>query len=73
MSSQQFPWSRQDIALQSLQPRSLKSLNVYLQTLIRTRLWLQVLVGMALGIGVGIVLGPSVGWLAPQTAATVSD
>ncbi len=55
------------------EPRSLKSLTTYLQTLIRTRLWLQVLVGMALGIGIGILLGPSVGWLAPQTAATVSD
>ena len=55
------------------EPRSLKSLTTYLQTLIRTRLWLQVLVGMALGIGIGILLGPSVGWLTPRTAITVSD
>jgi Na+/H+-dicarboxylate symporter len=44
-----------------------------LQGLVRGRLWLQVLVGMVLGITVGILMGPSVGWVSPATAATVSD
>lgn len=60
-------------AIESLQPRSLKYLTHYLQTLVRTRLWLQVLVGMILGIAVGIVLGPSIGWLDPVLTATVTD
>ena len=30
-----------------------------LERLIRSRLWLQILVGMALGIGVGLALSPS--------------
>ncbi len=33
---------------------------------IRTRLWAQVLAGMALGFAAGIVLGPDVGWLSPE-------
>ena len=39
----------------------------------RGRLWLQVLVGMVLGIGTGIMLGPSVAWIDPETATTVAN
>lgn len=52
---------------------SFASLSDQLQSLVRGRLWLQVLVGMVLGIGVGIVLGPSVGWFDPATALTLSE
>ena len=51
-------------------PRSLRFQSYRLAALIRGRLWLQVLIGMALGIATGIVLGPSVGWLHPETSAT---
>ena len=34
-----------------------------LLTLLRQRLWLQVLVGMALGIGFGLAIGPTGGLL----------
>jgi Na+/H+-dicarboxylate symporter len=60
-------------AITSLYPRSLKYMADYLQSLVKGRLWLQVMVGMVLGIGVGILLGPSVGWIQPATAATLSD
>jgi Na+/H+-dicarboxylate symporter len=40
--------------------------------LVRGRLWLQVLVGMVLGLVTGIVIGPSVGWVAPPTASAVT-
>ena len=61
------------VSLEILHPRSLGYLSDQLQSLVRGRLWLQVLVGMILGIGVGILMGPSVGWVAPRTAAVISD
>lgn len=56
-----------------LYPRSLKYLSDYLQGLVRGKLWLQVLVGMVLGISVGILMGPSTGWVRPDTAVTISN
>jgi Na+/H+-dicarboxylate symporter len=61
------------ISLEMLHPRSLGYLSDQLQSLVRGRLWLQVLVGMVLGICTGIAMGPSVGWLTPSTAVTISD
>lgn len=46
-------------ALELLNPRSLGHLSDYLSSLVQGRLWLQVLVGMAAGLGVGVLLGPS--------------
>ena len=60
-------------AIEVLYPRSLRYLADYLQSLVRGRLWLQVMVGMVLGIATGIVMGPTVGWLDPAIAATASD
>jgi len=67
--------AEQNVALtvDELNPRSLKYLTYYLQGLVRGRLWLQVLLGMALGITVGIILGPSFAWVNPVTASTISD
>ena len=60
-------------AVELLHPRSLKHLTEHLQALVKGRLWLQVLIAMALGLAVGVVLGPSVGWVAPRTAAVIGD
>lgn len=60
-------------SIEDIYPRSLKYLTGYLQTLIKGRLWLQVLIGMVLGITVGILLGPSMGWISPPYAATIGD
>ncbi|MBD3237038.1 MAG: cation:dicarboxylase symporter family transporter [Candidatus Eisenbacteria bacterium] len=54
-----------------IHPRSLKHLASHLDLLTRAKLWVQILIGMALGIGTGILLGPSVGLLAPETAKVV--
>lgn len=54
-------------------PRPLTQLTDYLGGMIRGRLWAQVLVGMVLGIGTGILLGPTVGWLPAKTAATLGS
>lgn len=39
--------------------------------LVEGRLWLKVMVGMALGILTGLLLGPGVGWVDPPTAKTL--
>lgn len=57
----------------SLHPRSLKQLSGSLSRLIEKRLWLKVLIGMFAGMGVGIMLGPSVGWVSPSVGATAGN
>lgn len=59
--------------LEALHPRSLKYLSDRLSILMRGRLWLQVLVGLVLGLLAGLAMGPSAGWLAPQTTAALSS
>ncbi|MDX1756185.1 MAG: dicarboxylate/amino acid:cation symporter [Marinobacter sp.] len=54
-------------------PRSLRHLSIYLAGLVKGRLWLKVLVGMALGLIVGTLLGPSVGLVRPQTGTTIGN
>jgi len=60
-------------ALEYLNPRSLGHLSGYLSNLVQGRLWLQVLIGMGLGLLVGVVLGPSVGLVEPSLGATVGN
>jgi len=59
--------------LEFIQPESLVRLSGYLQNLIRGRLWLKILIGMFLGIGVGTVLGPSVRLVPPETARVIGN
>lgn len=47
--------------------------STYLGALIRGRLWLQVLVGMSLGIMIGTLLGPSVGLVGTHTAQIIGN
>jgi Na+/H+-dicarboxylate symporter len=54
-----------------LNHRSLKYLSGHLEQLTRARLWVKIVIGLIAGIGVGLLLGPSVGWLAVPTAETV--
>ena len=44
-----------------------------LQHLVRGRLWLQVLIGMVLGIATGMALGPSAGLVTPATASAIGN
>ncbi len=54
-----------------IDPRTLLSKITYL---LDARLWLQILVAMVLGIGIGLVLAPTgVGLLEPDVAATVAE
>lgn len=56
-----------------LHPRSLKVLTGPLTRLINGRLWLQVLVGMVLGVAVGIALTPDTGWVGRATALAIGE
>ncbi|WP_126455022.1 dicarboxylate/amino acid:cation symporter [Sulfuriflexus mobilis] len=48
-------------------------LSSHLTRLVKGRLWLKVLIGMVLGIGVGMLIGPTTGWLPADTATTVGN
>jgi len=65
--------TQKNYSIADLYPRSLKYLTDYLQSMVRNRLWLKVLIGMVLGISAGILIGPSVGWVKPSTANIVGD
>lgn len=41
--------------------------------LLRERLWLQVLIGMAFGVGTGLVIAPCAGWLSAGTSNVLSS
>lgn len=60
-------------SLELIHPRSLKHLNNQLQSLVRGRLWLKILLGMFLGIAAGLVLGPSTGVVDPSVAMTIGE
>lgn len=54
-------------------PRSLIHEVRGIRALLRERLWLQVLIGMAFGIGVGLVLAPSSGWVNATTSTIIAS
>lgn len=53
--------------------RSMLPLAESMQQLLRGKLWLQVLVGMAVGIGTGLMIGPSTGFVKPEIAAIIGN
>jgi Na+/H+-dicarboxylate symporter len=60
-------------SLELVNPRSLKHLVQPLQRLIRGRLWLQVLIGMALGIAAGLVINPDAGFVSKSAAHAIGE
>lgn len=58
--------------LELIHPRNLKHLSSSLHGLIASQLWAQVLIGMLFGLGVGMLLNPTAGLVAQQTADTIS-
>ena len=59
--------------LEAIHPRSLKHLSDHLVALVEGRLWLRVLIGMFAGLIVGILLGPAVGLVEPQTGVLLGN
>ncbi len=45
----------------------------YISKLIKTKLWAQVLIALFLGLIFGIVIGPELGFVAPETAGTITE
>ncbi len=56
-----------------LHPRSLLGLTRHLQGLIQGKLWVKILVGMVLGLGVGVLLSPDTGLVDPQTSKVIGS
>jgi Na+/H+-dicarboxylate symporter len=52
---------------------SLGKLSDQLHKLIENKLWLQVIIGMFLGVAMGVVLGPNLGWVSADTSVLVSS
>ncbi|MDF1812932.1 MAG: dicarboxylate/amino acid:cation symporter [Verrucomicrobiales bacterium] len=59
--------------LELLHPRSLVNFRRQLQSLVEGRLWLKVLIGMVLGIGTGILLGPSSDLVSKEAARNIGN
>lgn len=51
--------------------KSLKSLHLYLQSLIEGKLWLKVIIALFLGVGFGLLMAPQNGWLSIEFADTL--
>lgn len=59
--------------LEVLQPKPLKQLSSHLSALVAGRLWLKVLLGMAVGLVVGVLIGPAANLVAPSTGVLIGN
>ena len=53
-------------------PRSLLNLGDHLSGLVEGKLWLQVIIAMFLGVGFGIVIGPTTGLVSQNVAELIA-
>lgn len=60
-------------SLEFVNPKSWAQLADQLKGLIRSKLWLQIIIAMLLGIGVGVLLGPTVGLIPADTAKVIGE
>ena len=59
--------------LSSIQPRPFRELADYLAALTEGRLWVKVLIGLALGLLFGFAIGPTAGLVGPDTGALIGN
>ena len=59
--------------LERIHPANIKYLAGRLRLLVKSRLWLQVIIAMALGLQTGLLLSPDAGWLSRAQAVTVGE
>ncbi|MBD3670497.1 MAG: dicarboxylate/amino acid:cation symporter [Gammaproteobacteria bacterium] len=60
-------------SVEKLHPRNIKYLTDNMSRLMKSRLWLQVLVAMVLGMITGILMSPELGLVPKQTAITIGE
>jgi hypothetical protein len=53
--------------------KPLISLEHYLQSLVQSKLWIKVIVALVLGVGLGLLLSPSVGIINNDTANSIGN
>lgn len=53
--------------------RPLKSLEVHLRSLVEARLWVKVVIALVLGVGAGMILSPTTGWVPENVSAPIGD
>ncbi len=58
-------------SIEKVHLRNLKYFSDPLRRLIKGRLWLQIIVAMALGLAAGVALSPDTGWVGGETARAV--
>lgn len=44
-----------------------------IQRLVKTKLWLKVVIALVLGVSFGVLLGPEVGWVSPKTSHSIIE
>lgn len=59
--------------LEHISPKSIKFLTSSLNRLVKGRLWLQVLLGMVLGVGVGLLINPDAGFVSRPVALGLAE
>lgn len=64
---------RKSSPLEYIHPASLARLADNVTALIKSKLWLKIIVALILGVGVGVLLGPSTGILAPKTGELIGE
>lgn len=52
---------------------NLKSLHIYLQKLVEKRLWLKVIIALVLGVGVGVLMAPSTGFVPEDVSEPLGE
>jgi Na+/H+-dicarboxylate symporter len=59
--------------IEQLHPEPLKQLSTKLLSLIEKQLWLKVIIAMVAGLALGVIIGPSVGWLNTNTSILIGN
>jgi Na+/H+-dicarboxylate symporter len=53
--------------------KTLKSFNIHLLKLVEGKLWLKVIIALLIGVGVGVLMSPEIGWIPKNTSAVIGN
>ncbi|MFO8016970.1 MAG: dicarboxylate/amino acid:cation symporter [Candidatus Woesearchaeota archaeon] len=53
--------------------KHLKEMNEHLITLLKRKLWLQIIIGMILGVMIGLIFGPSTGLISEEASSVLGE